>query len=61
MKRFMITMLILAVLLLAIQAPLMARSFTNGQTGTVCMTDGDEGATEQPADPNAGGGVETPE
>ena len=57
----MITMLILAVLLLAIQVPLTARTVNANQTGAVCMTDGDEGAVEQPADPNAGGGAETPE
>lgn len=58
----MITMLILAVLLLAIGAPLMARTVGLNQTGAVCMTDGDEGAAEQPADPNdGGGGAETPE
>lgn len=61
MKRLMITMLILAVLLLAIQVPLTARTVNANQTGAVCMTDGDEGAVEQPADPNAGGGAETPE
>jgi hypothetical protein len=55
-------MLILAVLLLAIGAPLMARTVGLNQTGAVCMTDGDEGAAEQPADPNdGGGGAETPE
>jgi len=58
----MTTMLILTLLLLAIQMPLMAQSFADWQTGAVCMTDGDEGAAEQPADPNdGGGGVETPE
>jgi hypothetical protein len=55
-------MLILAVLLLAIQAPLIAQSFAAGQTSQVCMTDGDQGAPEQPAEPNnPGGGAETPE
>ena len=53
MKRIMITMLILAVLLLAIQAPLMAWTVGADQTGAVCMTDDDEGAAEQPTDPNA--------
>ncbi len=45
----MITMFILAVLLLAIQAPLMAWTVSANQTGTVCMTDGDESI----ADPNS--------
>jgi hypothetical protein len=57
----MITMLILAVMLLAIQAPLMALTVSTVQTGAVCMTDDDEGTVEQPADPNVADGGETSE